>query len=770
MTPPVHTNGNRRLAGHRSGAERATTAVPVQAGVALDTLADTRSQLRSRARSMLGVNGASASDAPPLATTLRTSGATWYSLIALCLLVVVDQFQANALIILGPEVTKTLGISTGTLAGLTALKGLAAGVATLPIAALVQRRPRRATIAVATAVVWSLVTALTGLVPGLLFLALVLIVDGASTGSVQSVHVPLLMDSYPAEARVRALAAYRGADSAGNVLAPFGIFLLTAGLAFTWRGVFLVLGAVSLAAALYASRLKDPGFGVWDTARIRNLVREREGGEVTEADPATDLGFFEIMRRVAAIPTERAILGAFAVFGMMLYPLQTFFAFFLDEKWNFDAGQRALFTAMTSASAVGVLAIFGRRAESLFRRDPGALVERTAMALASAMVFIAMGALMTNVVLMALCFVAAFAVVPALFPAFSIASMSIVPPTMRTHAQALVMIFTTGVGGLLGSLLLGSIDRRFGISGAIVVVCVPGLLGALLLRRAARTIVGDLDRLIDDIVDDEEIKQLTRSGGRVPLLACRDIDFAYGQLQVLFGVDFTVEAGEMVALLGTNGAGKSTLLRVISGLAIPQRGSVRLQGADITFLDAERRTSLGINQIPGGKAVFGPLSVVENLRLFGFTLDQRDKTVDEAIETAFNAFPRLAERRNQAAQTLSGGEQQMLALTKALMLQPRVLLIDELSLGLAPVIVGQLLDMVRRINAEGTAVVLVEQSVNVALSLVREAYFMEKGEIRFSGAATDLLLRGDLLRSVFLEGSGSAGGHAPTPRRNGSSR
>jgi ABC-type branched-subunit amino acid transport system ATPase component len=221
---------------------------------------------------------------------------------------------------------------------------------------------------------------------------------------------------------------------------------------------------------------------------------------------------------------------------------------------------------------------------------------------------------------------------------------------------------------------------------------------------------------------------------------------------VLFGVDFSIEEQEMVALLGTNGAGKSTLLRVISGLGLPTRGTVHYQGTDISFLDAERRVRLGIVQIPGGRSVFDPMTVVENLKTFGFAFDRDTKTIQRGMDAAFEAMPRLAERRNQRAQTLSGGERQMLGLAKAFVLRPRLLLIDELSLGLAPRIVSELLETVRTINAAGTAVVLVEQSVNVALSVVNHAYFMERGEIRYDGPAADLLERPDLIRSVFLEG------------------
>src|SRR5206468_7523039 len=182
--------------------------------------------------------------------------------------------------------------------------------------------------------------------------------------------------------------------------------------------------------------------------------------------------------------------------------------------------------------------------------------------------------------------------------------------------------------------------------------------GAFIIASAGRLIERDLDRMIDEVLEDEEIRRLRDSGAHLPMLACRGIDFSYGQLQVLFDVDFTVEDGEMVALLGVNGAGKSTLLKVISGIGLPSRGTVRFGGHDVTYLDAERRLRLGITQVPGGRAVFPPLSVVDNLRVYGYALGRGERGLGKAIERCFEAFPRLAERRNQPASTLSGGEQQ----------------------------------------------------------------------------------------------------------------
>src|SRR5581483_8046790 len=165
----------------------------------------------------------------------------------------------------------------------------------------------------------------------------------------------------------------------------------------------------------------------------------------------------------------------------------------------------------------------------------------------------------------------------------------------------------------VGALFLSGIDRRFGVAGTMVSLLIPGVIGSLMLASAGRFVSADLDRMIDEVIEDEEIRRITSSGGRLPMLACRNIDFAYGQLQVLFDCNFTVDDGEMVALLGVNGAGKSTLLKVISGIGLPSRGSTRFRGTDITYLDAERRLRLGITQIPGGRAVFGPMTVVENL-------------------------------------------------------------------------------------------------------------------------------------------------------------
>jgi branched-chain amino acid transport system ATP-binding protein len=278
-----------------------------------------------------------------------------------------------------------------------------------------------------------------------------------------------------------------------------------------------------------------------------------------------------------------------------------------------------------------------------------------------------------------------------------------------------------------------------------------------------------------------------RIGGRLtattqaPLLSCKGVDMAYGPVQILFGVDFDVAQGEIVALLGTNGAGKSTLLKGICGLVRPKAGTVTFDGADITGLSADATTHRGVSLMPGGKGVFPTLSVAENLRLAGWLIRKDHDRLEAARAEVETLFPILKSRTSQMAGNLSGGEQQMLALGGALMTRPELLMIDELSLGLAPTIVGQLLEVVREIHSRGTTIVIVEQSVNVALNLAQRAVFMEKGEVRFTGPTSELLERPDILRSVFIAGA-SVGANedehdehdehhaaAPAPERTGRS-
>lgn len=237
-------------------------------------------------------------------------------------------------------------------------------------------------------------------------------------------------------------------------------------------------------------------------------------------------------------------------------------------------------------------------------------------------------------------------------------------------------------------------------------------------------------------------------------LSATGVNVSYGRLQVLFDLGLEVADGEMVALLGTNGAGKSTVLKAICGL-VPHNGKVMLGDVDISKMSAEQIVRQGLALMPGGKAIFPTLTVTDHLRLSTWTFRDDHERVKADLAEVHRMFPILEERKDQLAGDLSGGEQQQLALAMTLMLRPSVMFIDELSLGLAPMVVGLLCEVVRELNRAGTTVVVVEQSVNVALTLAQRAVFLEKGRSRFEGPTQELLDRPDILRSVFIAGADS---------------
>lgn len=365
--------------------------------------------------------------------------------------------------------------------------------------------------------------------------------------------------------------------------------------------------------------------------------------------------------------------------------------------------------------------------------------------------------------------------------------------SIRVFSMAVIGGLGSIPGALLGAAYLTFVDyssftrepltRLFasGVGVLIILLVIPGGLGSVLynirdslLRIVARRRHIVVPSLLADVrVEDEENILDEEAGAEMPtqpvpmvsqpknpLLLVRGVDAGYGKTQVLFGVDMHVERGEMVALLGTNGAGKSTLLSVVSGLLEPSAGTVILDGEDITGKAPQDTLAAGAVFMPGGKGVFPTLTVEENFRLAGWLFQKDQDYLNAMYDRCFGYFPVLKERFDQKAGNLSGGEQQMLTLSMALICKPSLLMIDELSLGLAPLIVEQLLGIVREIHASGTTVVLVEQSVNVAITLADRAIFMEKGEVRFDGATADLLSRPDILRAVFLQGTDAGTAHA----------
>lgn len=222
------------------------------------------------------------------------------------------------------------------------------------------------------------------------------------------------------------------------------------------------------------------------------------------------------------------------------------------------------------------------------------------------------------------------------------------------------------------------------------------------------------------------------------MLEVQDLNVYYGAIHALKGINFHLDKGEIVALIGANGAGKSTTLSTISGLLRSRQGSIRFQNEDITIAPAEQTVRKGMSHVPEGRRIFAPLTVMENLEMGAYIHSDQNR-IQKDIQHVFQRFPRLSERRNQLGGTLSGGEQQMLAIARGLMARPSLLLLDEPSMGLSPILVEQIFDIIRDINTEGTSILLVEQNAQMALSIADRGYVLETGTIVLEGNAHEML-------------------------------
>ena len=232
------------------------------------------------------------------------------------------------------------------------------------------------------------------------------------------------------------------------------------------------------------------------------------------------------------------------------------------------------------------------------------------------------------------------------------------------------------------------------------------------------------------------------------MLEIKDLEVYYGVIQAIKGVSFEVNEGEVIALIGANGAGKTTILHTITGLLEARKGTVTFDGKDITKVPAHKIVTMGMAHVPEGRRVFANLSVLQNLKMGAYTRKDKNE-IEETLQTVYKRFPRLEERQNQLAGTLSGGEQQMLAMGRSLMSHPRILLMDEPSMGLSPIFVNEIFDIIKEVSAGGTTVLLVEQNAKKALSISNRAYVLETGNIVLEGKAEELL-NNDSIKKAYL--------------------
>ncbi len=677
--------------------------------------------------------------------------AGWYPLAILFGLNMADELDRSAYLILLPEIRDDFGLSNSGILAVVALAAAVALLLTVPIAHLADRS-NRVRIALIGAALWGAFSLGTGLAVTVWWLVAMRSGAAIGQGVVFPTHNSLLADYYPIASRPRVYSIHRAANSLGTIIG----LLVGAGLAqaFDWRAPFVVFAIPTLLLVIAGARLADPGRGHFER-EAADLGVDRS----LEEEPPS---FAEAIRMVWTIRCLRRIFTALPFLAASIVGLGSLAALQYAETFDLSEVERAMANVPVQLVELAGVALGARLTTRAFRKGAPeifrVLFHGAIFASVMAAAFAAAPNVYLAVVAHALVAGALVIVGPGVMASLSLA----IPPRARSMGFSVGALWV--LPGLLVIPFVGWVGDNWGFRWGLLVLVPVFLVGGLLIASVGSVIDDDIAQVWTGSAARAQMLQ-DRTLGKLPLLSVRDVHVSYGDVRVLFGVDLDVQEGEVIALLGTNGAGKSTLLKAISGVAIADRGAIVFDGRDITHAPPDEIAPRGIAQVPGGEGVFPGLTVGENLRAAGWMLRGDPRLRAARVEEALELFPILRQRIDDPAADLSGGQQQMLALAMAFLSAPKLLMIDELSLGLAPVVVEQLLGVVRGLRERGTTIILVEQSVNVALTVADTAYFMEKGEIRFHGPTAELLDRPDVLRSVFLQGASA--GLAGAPSSNG---
>ncbi|HMU79131.1 MAG TPA: MFS transporter [Microthrixaceae bacterium] len=668
-----------------------------------------------------------------------------YALLILFGLNCVDELDRTGFGILLPNVRDAFGMSNTGILTLVALTLLGAFLMQMPIAVWADRG-NRVFITLLGAATWAAFSIMTGLSTAIWMLIVARAGAGIGRAVVDPTHASLLSDWFPVDRRPAVFSFHRAANVLGQFLGP----LLAGGIAYLtdWRVPFLVFAVPTVILVVLGTRMKEPIRGAQErrASGASDEVVETEEPIPSFAESWRLLWKIEVLRRIwYAVPFLAVSLIGFVSLASLLY----------SDVYRLDELQRGYLAAVVEPFQLLGLAVGARLGTRLFLKSP-ALIFRLLRWVSFIAAALAAGfAYAPNIAVAVVFNVLLTADLAILLPGI-LATLSLAIPA-RARAVGFSVASWWAIPGLALLPLIGWIGDNWGTRLGMLVMTPILLVGGLMISSGGSVIQRD----IEDVWKSSTARSqalLERRAGRSKLLLVRDLNVGYDGLQVLFDVNMEIAEGEIVALLGTNGAGKSTLLRAITGITEADFGAVIFDGRDITHAPPNEIAALGVASMPGGAGVFPGLSVRENLRSAGWLVRRDRPELDARTAEVLEVFPVLAERLEEPASNLSGGQQQMLALAMALLSRPKLLIIDELSLGLAPVVVGKLAELVREVAAGGTTVLLVEQSVNVALGMAGTAYFMERGRVQFSGPAEELLNRPDLLRAVFLAESVAAAG------------
>ncbi len=691
---------------------------------------------------------------PDLIPIIRRGG--WAPLILLTGAAMVPGTFGNGIAIIGKNLEHSFHLHNTGLAAVTFVAQVAQLLWAVPLALWADRGSRKVVAAVALLVFAAFGSAM-ALSPNIWAFAFLYLAASVGSGVNNTVHNSYLSDAYETEGRGRVFSWHQLADPLSQTVGIL-LFGYVVTVAHNWRyGLLVALAGIPLGLALFT--IREPAKGANEEHHILRASGMDIGSQQAQA-PRVLLG--SAVTRLLRVRSLYFELVAVGILGFAGTGAPLFGSLFFADKFHMNVAQRSDAYAVIGLAAFIGLPVAYVVGDRYFRRAPQRpLVVAGLCTAAYGLLYVASLYVPGRYECIALQTLANAAVSPIAICIF-LTLAATAPPDMRTICFAMFGVYSLVFGGFTGSVLLGAVSdavagsdpgptqQLHGIVVALTFIGPVCLLGGLFLILGSRYVRRDITLVIEDVLERFAEGKRRQAGGELPALQVHNLDFFYGTNQVLFDVNLEVAQGETVALLGTNGAGKSTLLRAVAGLGHPHRGVVRLYGVNCTYLEPEQIIDQGVALLVGGKMTFPGLTVRDNLRIGAYTFRRDGKRHRAALEEAAALFPELADRLDQPAGTLSGGEQQMLALARVMMTRPKLLMIDELALGLAPMTVDRLMGIVRRVNDAGTTVILVEQSVNRAMTLARRCIFLERGAVRFDGPTAELLGRDDLLRPVFL--------------------
>ena len=667
--------------------------------------------------------------------------------VVLAILNSLDELQHAAIAVLAPDIRDTFGVSDGTITFIASSSGAFVVLGAIPMGWAADRMRRIPIIGWASIVFAAMVT-LSGMAVNAFSFFWARFGVGIAKANTIPVHSSTIADTYPIGIRGRIGAIDKGMGRLIAVISPIlvgGIAAIANGPGEVdgWRWAYYLLGIPVAMAAIAAFFLKEPQRGRWEKEDVL-------GESFTEDDPlpvSLDAAFSRLMR----IRTVKSVVVGFSALGFGLFTAPVLENLWLEDEFGLESFERGAWATAAGIFTVLSLVYVGPKFDRLWRENPTRTLHMIGALIGFSAVFKPIQWAMPTVPLFIAFSIPTLVMLSTAFAMVGPVMQAIVPYRLRGSGTALITLYIFFIGGTGGGLISFMFADAWGPRVTTLVLTIPSaVIGGWIMYRSARHVRQDLSLNVQELFDEQDEQRRTAGDGEVPALQLNNIDFSYGPVQVLFDVAFEVRKGETLALLGTNGAGKSTILRVISGLGIPQRGVVRLGGRTVTYTSPQLRSRLGIQQLPGGNGVFPDMTVHQNLVMGAYIHRSDGDDVARRISSVLELFPDLERRQDQRAGSMSGGQQQMLALARVLLHEPEVLLIDELSLGLAPTVVHDLLELIERLQERGQTIILVEQSLNVALSIADRAIFLEKGQVRFEGSAQELLERDDMARAVFL--------------------